>query len=120
MASVMATESDVFGSGVEGINVFVDIENMNAGSALGGGVCRLVQPPASPQRHQIRDAPTTPLRPSRWNLPTPRPCLRAGPSTASPSMEPIHPLLAQPDLVWINKPTEEGTPAKKLPLIQAT
>ena len=33
MASVMAIESDVFGSCVKGINVSLEIENMNAGFA---------------------------------------------------------------------------------------
>ena len=33
LASVMAIERDVFGSYVEGINVSVEIENMNAGFA---------------------------------------------------------------------------------------
>ena len=30
--------------------------------SVGGIVCRLVQPSAPPQRHQVRDAPSTPQR----------------------------------------------------------
>jgi hypothetical protein len=61
---------------------------------VGGGVCRLAQPPTPPQRHQIRDAPSAAQRCRHRNLQEARGRLRKGPSGQSNSIEPNYPLLA--------------------------
>jgi len=64
------------------------------GLRLGDGVCGLVQPPAPPQRHPIRNARTAAQRPGCRHRPSTGCCLRAGSPTAPAAMEPQHPLLA--------------------------
>ncbi len=64
------------------------------GVRVGGGICGLVQPPAPPQRHQIRDAPSAAQRCREGNLPTASRGLREGTSLPSKTLEPKHPLLA--------------------------
>ena len=58
------------------------------------GICGLVQPPAPPQRHQIRDAPSAAQRSGHGNLPASLRGLRDSPPGKSITQEPKHPLLA--------------------------
>jgi hypothetical protein len=82
-------------------------------------ICGLVQPPAPPQRDQIRDAPPA----SQWSclghLPARaevyEPARQANPTRWSGATR----CWSQPAEVWINKPTEEPELVLELPLIQA-
>ena len=60
---------------------------------MGGVVRGLVQPPAPPQRDQIRDAPPAPQWSSQGNLPAASGGLRGRPPCQSNSLERCHPLL---------------------------
>ncbi len=80
-------------------------------------LCRLVQPPAPPQRHQIRDAPPAPQW-SRQQSASSEPRATRPPPGLSNSLEPER-CWRQPEEVWINKPIEEPNPILELPLIQA-
>jgi hypothetical protein len=81
------------------------------GSSLivGGGVRWLVQPPTSPQWHPIRDAIPAPWRRGHCDPPPPCPRLRAGPTTTSTPLDPIHPLLAAAG----GGPDQSTTPRKR-------
>ena len=70
----------------------------------------LVQPPAPPQRHPVRDAPPAPQRPGQRDLSAPFPCLRAGPPATSPSLVAVHPLLAS-----AGGGLDQSTPYRKRP-----
>ena len=61
---------------------------------MGGIVCGLVQPPAPPQRHQVRHAPPASQRSGRGDLPSPSCRLRAGPRAQSTALDTNDPLLA--------------------------
>ena len=61
---------------------------------MGGSFCGLVQPPAPPQRHQVRHAPSASQRCCNRNLPGACPGLREGAPGPSQTLEPIHSLLA--------------------------
>ena len=61
---------------------------------MGGTICGLVQPPAPPQRHQIRDAPPASQWSSQGNLPAASRGLRGRTPCQSNSLEPEHSLLA--------------------------
>ena len=61
---------------------------------MGGSVCGLVQPQASPQLDQVRDAPPAPLWRSHGDLPSPVCRLRAGTPKASTPLVTISPVLA--------------------------
>jgi hypothetical protein len=63
------------------------------GLPVGGVVCGLVQPPAPPQRDQIRDAPPAPQWIRRGNLPAASRGLRGRPPGQSNALERCHPLL---------------------------
>jgi len=71
----------------------VSFPERRGGLRLGGGIRGLVQPPASPQRHPVRDAVPAPQRRSRCDQPIPRQRLRASPSSSSAPLEPQHALL---------------------------
>ena len=71
---------------------------------MGGLVCGLVQPPAPPQRHQVRHTPRASQRSSRGVLPSPRCRLRTGPSAQSTALVTSGPLLA-PARSGLDQPT---------------
>jgi hypothetical protein len=60
---------------------------------MGGSICGLVQPPAPPQRHQIRDAPPAPQWSRQGHLPAASRGLRESPPGQSNALEPKHTLL---------------------------
>ena len=64
------------------------------GLRMGSCICGLVQPPAPPQRHQVRDATSAPQGSSQGNLPAASRGLRGRTPCQSNSLEPEHPLLA--------------------------
>ena len=61
---------------------------------MGGVVCRLVQPSAPPQRHQVRDASATSQRPGRGDLSASRCRVRASTPAKPTPLVTIHTLLA--------------------------
>jgi len=61
---------------------------------MGGDLFRSVQPPAPPQRHQVRDAPPAPQWSLHRNLQAASRGLRDRPPGQSNALEPEHPLLA--------------------------
>ena len=61
---------------------------------MGVCICGLVQPPAPPQRDQIRDAPPAPQWSRQGHLPAASRGLRGRPPGQSNALEPKHPLLA--------------------------
>ena len=61
---------------------------------MGGVICGLVQPPAPPQRDQVRDSYAAPQWPSRGDLSSPRCRLRRSTSATSSSVVTINALLA--------------------------
>jgi len=61
---------------------------------VGGVVCRLVQPSAPPQRHQVRDASATSQRRGRRDLSASRCRVRARPPAKPMPLVTIHTLLA--------------------------
>ena len=60
---------------------------------MGGSICGLVQPPAPPQRDQIRDAPPAPQWSRHGHLPAASGGLRGRPPCQSNALERCHPLL---------------------------
>ena len=60
---------------------------------MGGSICGLVQPPAPPQRYQIRDAPPAPQWIRHGYLPAASGGLRGRPPGQSNALERCHPLL---------------------------
>jgi hypothetical protein len=61
---------------------------------MGSCICGLVQPPAPPQRHQVRDAASAPQRIRKGNLPAASRGLRRRTPCQSNALEPEHLLLA--------------------------
>ncbi len=61
---------------------------------MGGIICGLVQPPPSPQWHQVRDTPSASLRSDRRDLPSPCCRLRGSASPEPTPLVTIHTLLA--------------------------
>ena len=70
------------------------IREQGGGLPLGGLISGLLQPPAPPQRDQVRDSPPAPLGRCRGHVPSPRCCLQGGTSAEPAPLVTISALLA--------------------------